>query len=90
MKISGFVELDAIHDTNAIGTPTAFVTSAIVTGNKTAAEGADGQASFSVQASRLAVETRAQMADHQIKTCVSADWFGDSSSSSPSFNLRQA
>jgi hypothetical protein len=90
MKISGFVELDAIHDTDAIGTPTAFVTSAIVTGNKTAAEGADGQTNFSVQASRLVVETRTPMADHQVKTYVSADWFGDFSSSTPSFNLRQA
>jgi hypothetical protein len=90
MRISGFVELDAIHDTDAITTPTAFETSAIVTGDKTAAEGADGQTHLSVQASRLVLETKTPIAEHQLKTYVSADWFGDFSSSSPSFELRQA
>jgi len=90
MRISGFVELDAIHDTDAITTPTAFVTSAIVTSDKTAAEGADGQTNLSVQASRVVLETKTPIAEHQLKTYVSADWFGDFSSSSPSFHLRQA
>lgn len=90
MRLSGFVELNAIHDTDAITTPTAFVTSAIPTRNTTAAQGADGQSHFSVQASRLVLETKTPVADHQLKTFVSADWFGDFSSSDPSFHLRQA
>jgi hypothetical protein len=90
MRISGFVELDAIHDTDAITTPTAFETSAILTDDKTAAEGADGQTNLSVQASRLVLETKTPIADHQLKTYLSADWFGDYSSSSPSLELRQA
>jgi hypothetical protein len=54
-KISGFTELDVIHDTNDVQTPTAFVTQAIRTrGPK---EG-DSQTSLSVQATRLALETR--------------------------------
>lgn len=90
MRISGFVELDAIHDTDAITTPTAFETSAIVTNDKTASEGAEGQTDLSVQASRLVLETKTPIAEHQLKTYVSADWFGDFSASSPSFELRQA
>jgi hypothetical protein len=41
-KIGGFVELDVIHDTDAIATPGEFVTSAIVTRDATKAEGSDG------------------------------------------------
>ncbi len=55
MKISGFAEFDILHDSNDVLTPTAFLTQAI----RTSGPGKDdGQTSFSVQASRLSLETR--------------------------------
>jgi len=89
-KLGGFVQLNAIHDTHAITTPGEFVTSAIVTGNATKAQGADGQTSFSVQPTRLSLETRTPFEQRRLTTFVSVDAFGDSSSTSPDLRLRQA
>lgn len=89
-KIGGFVELNAIHDTDAIGTPTQFVTAAIRTGNASTAQGADGRTSFSVQASRLYVETRTPIEGRRLTTFVSGDLFGESGSTTPQLRLRQA
>jgi len=88
-KISGFAELDATHDNNAIQTPSAFVTSAIVTGNATPAQGADGQTNFSVQASRLAIEARTPVRDHRLTTFLSMDFFGNFNSTTPQLRLRE-
>lgn len=90
LRISGFAEFNAVRDNNAIQTPTAFVTSAIVTRNATPAEGADGQTNFSVQPSRLKVETRTPLQDHRLSTFVSADFFNDFDSASADIRLRQA
>lgn len=90
MKISGFVELDVIHDTDAISTPTAFVTKAIVTRGATKSQGRDGQTSFSVQASRLALETRTPVLHRRLRTFASIDFFGDFGSTSPDLRLREA
>lgn len=89
-KISGFAELDVTHDNNAIGTPSAFVTAAIATDGGTPPEGSDGLTNFSVQVSRLAVETRTPVSTHQLKTFISIDFFGDFSSTSPDPRLREA
>jgi len=89
-KLGGFVQLNAIHDTRAITTPGEFVTSAIVTGNATKAQGADGQTSFSVQPSRLYFETRTPIAQRRLTTFASVDAFGDSTNTSASIRLRQA
>ena len=89
-KISGFAELDVTHDNNAIGTPSAFVTAAIATDGGTPSEGADGLTNFSVQVSRLAVETRTPVSTHQLKTFISIDFFGDFFSTSPDPRLREA
>ena len=77
-KISGFTELDVIHDTNNVATPTALVTQAI----QTRGPGKnDGQTSFSVQATRLALETRTPLAGstpdnpRRVTTYFSADFF---------------
>jgi hypothetical protein len=92
-KISGYVELDVIHDTKNVETPTAFVTQAI----QTRGPGKDnGQTSFSVQATRLALETRTPLEGdtsdrpHRLTTFVAADFFNDLTSASPDFRLRQA
>ena len=89
-KIGGFAELDVIHDSDAIGTPGEFVTAAIVTGDATKAEGADGQTSFSVNPTRLYVETRTPLKQHRLTTFLSMDLFGDSTSTTPDLRLRQA
>ncbi len=89
-KVGGFVELDMIHDTDAIATPGEFVTSAIVTGDATKAEGSDGQTSFSVNPTRLYVETRTPVKQGRLTTFLSMDFFGDSTSTGPDLRLRQA
>jgi len=89
-KIGGFVELDVIHDTDAIGTPGEFVTSAIVTGDATKAEGAEGQTSFSVNPTRLYFETRTPIKQQRLTTFLSMDFFGDSTSTRPDPRMRQA
>ena len=89
-KIGGFAELDVIHDSDAIGTPGEFVTSAIVTRDATKVEGADGQTNFSVNPSRLYVETRTPLNQHRLTTFLSFDLFGDSTSTTPEPRLRQA
>ena len=89
-KIGGFVELDVIHDTDAIATPGEFVTSAIVTRDATKAEGSDGQTSFSVNPSRLYFETRTPVKQGRLTTFLSMDLFGDSTSTGPDLRLRQA
>ena len=89
-KISGFAEIDILYDNDAIATPSAFVTSAILTRNATAAQGTAGQTNFSVQPTRLALETRTQLRDHRLRAFVSADFFKDFGSTSPELRLRQA
>lgn len=89
VKIGGFAALNVIHDTDAITTPGNFVTSAIVTGDATKAEGSDGQTSFSVQPSRLYIETRTPVKQGRLTTFLSMDFFGDSTSTGPDPRLRQ-
>jgi len=90
VKISGFAELDIIHDTDAILTPDAFVTNAIVTRDATAAEGADGQTNFSVKATRLQVETRTPLAERKLNTLIAVDFFNDFTTTTPELRLREA
>lgn len=90
IKIGGFVELDILHDTDAIGTKGQFVTATIATRNKQKAEGADGQTSFSVNPTRLYVESRTPFENHQVTTFISMDMFADSAGLSPEPRLRQA
>ena len=90
IKIGGFVELDLIHDSDAIGSKAQFITSTIVTRDATKVEGADGQTSMSVNPTRLFVETRTPVGDHRITTFVSVDLFGDGLASSADLRMRQA
>lgn len=89
-KLSGFADLDIIYDTDAIATPCDFVTSAIVTGDATKAEGSDGRTSFCVKSSRLGLETRTPVGAGDVVTYLSMDFFGDPTSTTPDPRLRQA
>ena len=91
-KISGFAELDIIHDTDDVRTPSAFVTQAI----RTRGQGkGDGQTSFSVQATRLALETRTPLegsaldAPRRVTTFISADFFNNLGSTTPELRFRE-
>jgi len=93
-KISGYAELDIIHDTSDVETPSAFVTQAI----RTRGPGKDDwQTNFSVQASRLALETRAPLEGSAldgmprwVTTFIAADFFNNLTSTIPDLRLRQA
>jgi len=92
-KISGYAELDLIHDNHDVVTPTAFVTQAIRTRG---AGKDDGQTSFSIQASRLALETRTPLqgssdkSPRRVTTFIAADFFNDLVSATPQLRLREA
>jgi hypothetical protein len=90
MKISGFAELDIIHDSDAILTPDAFVTSAIVTRDATAAQGAEGKTNLSVKASRLQFETRTPFDQRRLTTFIAVDFFNDFTTTTPELRLREA
>lgn len=89
LKVSGFVELNVIHDNRAITTPSAFVTSAILTGEANRASGG-GRTISSIQPTRLALETRTPVSGHRLRTFASADFFDDYSGTTPRLRLRQA
>lgn len=88
LAVGGFVQLDIIHDTDAISTRCEFVTSAIATDGGTMAGGAGGQTTFCVNATRLTFETRTPTRVGRLKTFVSLDLFGDPNT--PSLRMRQA
>lgn len=69
--VGGFVKLDLIHDTDAINTRCDFVTSAIPTNGGTMVEGADGQTSFCVNATRLTFESRTPTTPGRFKIYLS-------------------
>jgi len=79
-----------MHDNGAILSPTAFITQAIVTRNATNAQGADGQTNFSVQASRLQLETRTPLQDKRLSTFIAVDFFDNFFSTANKLRLRQA
>jgi len=87
-KIGGFAQLDLIYDTDAIATRGEFVTAAIPTDGGTKAEGADGQTTFSVNASRLTFESRTPTSLGRLKTFFSLDLFDDPNT--PGLRMRQA
>ncbi len=89
-KIGGFVELDVIHDTDAIAAKGQFVTSTIATRGATKTQGADGQTSFSVNPTRLLLETRTPIQEHRLTTFLSMDFFGNALGVQPDPRMRQA
>jgi hypothetical protein len=90
LAIGGFVQLDVIHDTDAIGAPCQFITGTIPTDGGTLEEGANGRTSFCINTSRLTLETRTPTKLGRLTTFFSGDLFGDALSASPEPRLRQA
>lgn len=90
LAVGGFVQLDVIHDSDAIGSPCQFITSTIPTDGGTMVQGADGQTSFCVNTSRLTFESRTPTKLGQLKTFLSIDLFGNALSTTPSLRMRQA
>ncbi len=88
-KIGGFAELDVIHDSDAIASKGQFVTATIATRDATKTQGADGQTSFSINPTRLVVETRTPVDQHRLTTFVSMDFYGDALGVTPDPRLRQ-
>lgn len=90
IKIGGFLELDVIHDTDAIRSKGQFIPSTIPTRNATKQDGTDGQTNFSVSPSRLFIETRTLVDEKRVKTFLSIDMYGDELGVEPELRLRQA
>ncbi|WP_226647664.1 DcaP family trimeric outer membrane transporter [Microbulbifer variabilis] len=90
VKISGFAELDANYNLGAITSLAEFATSAIVTSDRTAAEGEDGKTNVSAQVSRLELKARTPWGGRQIENEIAMDFLRDSSVTEPLLRLRKA
>jgi hypothetical protein len=71
IQIGGFAQLDAISDTNAIGSKDSFVVSSIPTSGESA-----GQTNFSVRQTRIFIKTSAPTTLGPLVTMVEGDFFG--------------
>lgn len=95
-KVGGFIELDLLRDSDDVYTPGAMLTAAIATRPTGSQAAVDGQTNFSVQASRISIETRTPLKDspitgpRRVTTFFSWDLFGDFLSTNPEFRLREA
>ena len=90
IKIGGFMQLDVIHDTNAIESKGQFIPGSIITRNATKKDGSDGQTNFSVSPSRLYVETRTPVNQKRVKTLLSVDMFDNELDVAAKPRVRQA
>ncbi len=90
IKIGGFIELDIVHDNNAIQSKVQFIADTIPTRDSTALDGSEGQTNFSVAPSRLYVETRTAMNAQRLKSYLSIDMFADELGVEAKPRLRQA
>lgn len=82
IAIGGFAQVDAITDTNNIGSTDSFIVSSIPTSGETA-----GQTSFSARQTRLFVRTEAPTDWGPLITYVEGDFFGPDGTD---FRLRHA
>jgi hypothetical protein len=90
IRIGGFLQLDVIHDNDAIRSKGQFIADTIPTRNATIADGREGQTHFSIAPSRLYVETRTPINQQRMKTFVSMDMYDDELGIDGSPRLRQA
>src|SRR6185436_12491012 len=82
IQIGGFVQLDAITDSNTIGSKDSFIVSSIPTVNESA-----GQTNFSARQTRLFIKTEAPTNWGQLVTYLEGDFFGPDGTD---FRLRHA
>jgi hypothetical protein len=71
LQVGGFVQVDAITDSNAIGSKDSFIVSSIPTSGATA-----GQTNFSVRQTRLFIKTEAPTGWGPLVTYWEGDFFG--------------
>lgn len=90
IKIGGFLELDVLHDNDAIQSKGQFIPGTIPTRNAIVKDGTEGQTSFSVSPSRLYIETRTPIDEKRVKTFLSIDMYGDELGVDAEPRLRQA
>jgi hypothetical protein len=82
LQVGGFVQLDAITDTNRIGSRDSFVVSSIPTSGEAA-----GQTNYSVRQTRIFVRTEAPTSWGNLVTHIEGDFFGPDGTD---FRLRHA
>src|SRR6185503_17639239 len=71
IQIGGFVQVDAITDSNTIGSKDSFIVSSIPTVDESA-----GQTNFSARQTRLFIKTEAPTNWGQLVTYLEGDFFG--------------
>jgi hypothetical protein len=89
IKLGGFVKLDAMYDSDAIGSQDDFVPSTIPVGDGSDVNGASGRTNFSYRPTRLWVDARKKIDDDMIRGYVSVDLFGGTSEN-PALRIRHA
>lgn len=90
IKIGGFLELDVLHDNDAIESKGQLIPGTIPTRNASIKDGAEGQTNFSISPSRLYIETRTPIDEKRVKTFLSIDMYGDELGIEAEPRLRQA
>lgn len=89
VTVSGFAKGSVIHDFDGIASPTEFITSAIVVGGKPSGV-PDSRTTFTANDSRLVIGSATPTGIGRLSTFISADFFGNTDSTSPKLRLRQA
>ncbi len=90
IKISGFAELDIMYDTDAIETPGVFLPAAIETRDATAAQRGYSQLNYTIQSTRLSIETRTPLHNRKFTTFIAVDFLSDLTTTAPELHMRQA
>jgi len=89
VTVSGFAKGSVIHDFDGIASPTEFITSAIVVDGKPSGV-PDSRTSFTANDSRFVIGSATPTGIGRLSTFISADFFGNTDSTSPKLRLRQA
>jgi len=89
VTVSGFAKGSLIHDFDGIASPTEFITSAIVVDGKPS-DVTGSRTTFTANDSRFVIGSATPTGIGRLSTFISADFFGNTDSTSPKLRLRQA
>ncbi|MFH1954450.1 MAG: DcaP family trimeric outer membrane transporter [Pseudomonadota bacterium] len=89
VTVSGFAKGSVIHDSDAIQSPTEFITSKIVVDGEPP-DVPGSRTGFTANASRFVIGSATPTGIGRLSTFISMDFFGNSDSASPKPRLRQA
>ncbi|MCF8144032.1 MAG: porin [Deltaproteobacteria bacterium] len=89
VTVSGFAKGSVIHDFDGIASPTEFITSAIVVDGKPS-DVPGSRTTFTANDSRFVIGSATPTGIGRLSTFISADFFGNTDSTSPKLRLRQA